>query len=241
VFNLASPASPAYFRSKAIEIADANSLGTRNVLALARRCKATFVQASTSECYGDPDVSPQSEDYLGRVNCTGPRAVYDEGKRFSEALVMAYRRCHQLSTRIVRIFNTYGPRMRSDDGRALPNLMKQALASQPLTIYGDGMQTRSFCYVSDLVDGIWLLAQSDVTAPVNIGNPDEITILQLAQEIQQVTGSASPIVHEPLPPDDPRRRRPDITRARTLLSWEPRVSRPEGLSKTLEYFRAQLT
>lgn len=236
LFNMASPASPADFASKALEIAEVNSTGTRNALEMALKIEAVFVQASTSECYGDPEICPQHEDYWGRVNCTGPRAVYDEGKRFSEALVMAYHRFHKLPTRIVRIFNTYGPRMKPGDGRALPNLMRQALTCEPLSIYGDGMQTRSFCYVSDLIDGIYDLSQSDVINPVNIGNPEEITILQLAQEILKLTDSDSKIIHHPLPVDDPKRRQPDISRAKALLGWQPKVSRQEGLRSTLDYF-----
>lgn len=236
LFNMASPASPADFTSKALEIAEVNSTGTRNALEMALKIEAVFVQASTSECYGDPEICPQHEDYWGRVNCTGPRAVYDEGKRFSEALVMAYHRFHKLPTRIVRIFNTYGPRMKPGDGRALPNLMRQALTREPLSIYGDGMQTRSFCYVSDLIDGIYDLSQSDVIDPVNIGNPEEITILQLAQEILKLTDSGSKIIHHLLPVDDPKRRQPDISRAKALLGWQPKVSRQEGLRSTLDYF-----
>ena len=212
------------------------SIGTMNALELAREKKAKFLIASTSECYGDPEVSPQHEDYWGNVNPVGPRSVYDEAKRFSEALTMAYHRHHGLDTHIVRIFNTYGPRMRLNDGRALPNFVFQALSGQPITIFGDGKQTRSFCYVSDLIDGIYRLSQSDEHLPVNIGNPAEMTILDFAHRVLTHFKNAPSIVYQPLPQDDPKRRRPDISKARRLLGWEPKVELDEGLRITLEYF-----
>ncbi|MEO1632605.1 MAG: GDP-mannose 4,6-dehydratase, partial [Bacteroidota bacterium] len=216
------------------------ALGTHNCLGLAKAKGARMLIASTSEVYGDPLEHPQKETYWGNVNPVGFRGVYDEAKRFAEAITMAYQRYHGVETRIVRIFNTYGPRMRTDDGRALPTFMSQALRGEPITVFGDGSQTRSFCYVDDLIDGIYRLMMSDETEPVNIGNPDEITIREFAEEIIALTGSASTIVEKPLPADDPKIRQPDITKARTQLGWEPRVSRTEGLRRTLAYFREAL-
>jgi dTDP-glucose 4,6-dehydratase len=237
VFNFASPASPVDYMGLGIETLRVGSEGTRNALEVARKYNAGFLQASTSECYGDPKVHPQPEDYWGNVNPVGPRSVYDEAKRFSEALTMAWHRYHQLDTRIVRIFNTYGPRLQSRDGRVISNLMTQALRGEDLTIYGDGTQTRSFCYVSDEVDGILRLARSSEHWPVNIGNPDEWTILECAREVLAVTGSSSKISFEPLPVDDPIQRQPDITRARQLLGWEPKIDLRTGLKLSLDYFR----
>lgn len=237
VFNLASPASPADYMALGIETLRVGSAGTRNALELARKYGAKFLQASTSECYGDPQVHPQPEEYWGHVNPVGPRSVYDEAKRFSEALVMAYYRYCAVDTRIVRIFNTYGPRLQSGDGRVISNLMTQAMSGEDLTIYGDGSQTRSFCYVSDEVEGILRLARSEEHGPVNIGNPEEWTILECAREVLSVTGSASRIRYEPLPVDDPVQRRPDIGRARRLLGWEPKIPLRAGLELSLEYFR----
>jgi dTDP-glucose 4,6-dehydratase len=216
------------------------SFGTYNALELARAKKARFLQASTSECYGDPEISPQTESYWGRVNPVGPRSVYDEAKRFGEALTMAYYRRHGVDTRIVRIFNTYGPRMRLNDGRALPNFLYQALAGQPITVYGDGKQTRSFCYVSDLIEGIYRLLESNEHEPVNIGNPSEITILEFAERVRALVGSSTPIIFEPLPQDDPKQRCPDLAKARRLLNWEPKVKLADGLQVTYEYFRPQV-
>lgn len=238
VFNLASPASPIDYAQLPLETMRVGSRGTENGLELARRKGAVFFQASTSEVYGDPLVHPQSESYWGNVNPIGPRAVYDESKRYGEALVTAYRRTHGLSVRIVRIFNTYGPRMRLRDGRVVPAFVAQALAGKDFTIFGDGKQTRSFCYVSDLVDGFVRLALSDVEEPVNLGNPEEMTILEFAEAVRAAAGRGGRIVHLPLPEDDPQRRRPDIRRARELLSWEPRTSLAEGLRQTIDYFRA---
>lgn len=237
VFNFASPASPVDYLGLGIETLRVGSDGTRNALETARRYGASFLQASTSECYGDPKVHPQPEDYWGNVNPVGPRSVYDESKRFSEALTMAYHRYHRVDTRIVRIFNTYGPRLQSRDGRVISNLMTQALRGEDLTVYGDGTQTRSFCYVSDEIDGILRLARSEEHGPVNIGNPDEWTILECAQQILAVTGSSSRIRFEPLPVDDPIQRQPDITRARQQLGWEPRIDLKAGLALSLDYFR----
>ena len=237
VFNFASPASPADYLRLGVETLLVGSDGTRIPLEVARKYGAAFLQASTSECYGDPKVHPQPEDYWGNVNPVGPRSVYDEAKRFSEALTMAYHRYHQVDTRIVRIFNTYGPRLQCRDGRVISNLMTQALRGEDLTIYGDGTQTRSFCYVSDEVEGILRLARSNEHWPVNIGNPEEWTILECAREVLAVTGSASRIRFEPLPVDDPVQRRPDITRARTLLGWEPKIDLKTGLQLSLDYFR----
>ncbi|MCS7167701.1 MAG: SDR family oxidoreductase [Gemmatales bacterium] len=237
VLHFASPASPVDYLRYPIQTLKVGSLGTHNALGLARAKNARFLLASTSEVYGDPQVHPQPEDYWGQVNPIGVRGVYDEAKRFAEALTMAYHRYHGLRTRIARIFNTYGPRMRLDDGRALPNFMGQALRGEPLTVYGDGSQTRSFCYIDDLVEGIVRLLATDYPEPVNLGNPEEVTILDFAREIIELTGTNSPIVFRPLPQDDPRVRRPDISRARQLLGWEPKISRREGLQRTLEYFR----
>jgi len=237
VFNFASPASPKDYHRLGVETLMVGSVGTRNMLELARRYNAKFLQASTSECYGDPEVHPQMESYWGNVNPIGERSVYDEAKRFAEALTVAYRRYYSTDTRLVRIFNTYGPRLGRSDGRVISNLMVQALRGEDLTIYGDGSQTRSFCYVSDLIDGILRLAASDESMPVNIGNPVEWTIQDCAQEVLAVTGSKSNIVTTTLPSDDPTRRKPDITRARTLLGWEPKVTLHEGLQLSLEYFR----
>lgn len=237
VFNFASPASPLDYMDLGVETLLVGSEGTRNTLEVARKYSAGFLQASTSECYGDPQVHPQPEDYWGHVNPVGPRSVYDEAKRFSEALTMAYHRYHHLATRIVRIFNTYGPRLQSRDGRVISNLMTQALRGEDLTIYGDGTQTRSFCYVSDEIEGILRLARSDEHWPVNIGNPEEWTILECAQQVLAVTGSASRIKFEPLPVDDPLQRCPDITRARRLLGWEPKIDLKTGLTRSLDYFR----
>ena len=237
LFNFASPASPVDYGRLGIETLLVGSAGTINTLELARKYNAGYLQASTSECYGDPEVHPQVETYWGHVNPIGPRSVYDEAKRFAEAAVMAYHRYHGVDTRLVRIFNTYGPRLQPNDGRVISNLMIQALRGEPLTLYGDGSQTRSFCYVSDLIDGILRLSQSGEHLPVNIGNPIEWTILECAQEVLRVTGSRSEIVFKPLPQDDPARRRPDITRAQTLLDWEPKVQLREGLEKSIDYFR----
>ena len=237
VFHLASPASPPDYLRFPVETLKVGSIATMNTLELAEAKGAKFLLASTSECYGDPDVSPQSESYWGRENPVGPRSVYDEAKRFAEAITMAYHRHHGLDTHIVRIFNTYGPRMRLNDGRALPNFVFQALSGQPLTVYGDGKQTRSFCYVSDLIEGIYRLSQSDEHFPTNIGNPAELTIYEFAERIRSYFPNALPIVHEPLPEDDPKQRRPDITKAQRLLGWEPKVSLEEGLKYTLDYFK----
>ncbi len=237
VFHLASPASPVDYMVHGIATLQAGSYGTFNALEVARRYGAKFLLASTSECYGDPLQHPQPESYWGNVNPIGPRSVYDESKRFAEAATMAFHRYHQVDTRIVRIFNTYGPRMQLNDGRVIPNFMKQALRGEDLTVYGDGAQTRSFCYVSDEIDGILRLARSDEHFPVNVGNPTEFTILECAQQVLALTGSASRIGYAPLPPDDPKQRRPDITRARTLLGWEPRIDLASGLRLSLDYFR----
>jgi dTDP-glucose 4,6-dehydratase len=240
IFHFASPASPIDYLRVPIQTLKVGSLGTHNGLGLAKAKRARFLLASTSEVYGDPKVHPQREDYWGNVNPVGPRGVYDEAKRFAEAMVMAYHRVHGVATRIARIFNTHGPRMRIEDGRAIPAFMSQALRGEDVTVFGDGSQTRSLCYVSDLVDGIFRLMASPETDPVNLGNPHEITIGALAERIIALTGSRSRIAHRPLPVDDPRVRQPDITRARTLLGWEPRVSLEEGLARTLEYFRKKL-
>jgi dTDP-glucose 4,6-dehydratase len=238
VFNFASPASPVDYMRLGIETLRVGSAGTLNTLELAKRHGAGYLHASTSECYGDPEVHPQVETYWGNVNPIGPRSVYDESKRFSEAAVSAYRRYHGVNTHMVRIFNTYGPRLQANDGRVISNLMMQALRGDPLTVYGDGSQTRSFCYVSDLIDGILRLSKSGEHDPVNIGNPNEWTILECAREVQSLIGSQGEIVFRPLPKDDPKQRRPDITRARTLLGWEPKVQLREGLTRSLDYFRA---
>jgi dTDP-glucose 4,6-dehydratase len=240
VIHLASPASPPAYLGRPIETLDVGSLGTRNLLEVARRHRARFFLASTSEVYGDPLVHPQREDYFGNVNPVGPRSVYDEAKRFAEALTMAYARVHGLEVRIARIFNTYGPRMQPDDGRVVTNFVHQALAGEPITIYGDGGQTRSFCYVDDEVTGLLALLDGPVTGPVNIGNPDEITIRGLADLVLELTCSASPVVEHDLPVDDPKVRRPDIGLARSQLGWEPKVSLRDGLLVTIEAFRADL-
>jgi dTDP-glucose 4,6-dehydratase len=240
VLHFASPASPPDYLRLPIETLLVGSVGTYNALLLAEKKNAKFLMASTSECYGDPDVTPQPETYWGRVNSVGPRSVYDEAKRFSEAMTMAFHRHKGVDTHIVRIFNTYGPRMRLNDGRALPNFLYQALTGKPLTVYGDGSQTRSFCYVSDLIEGIWRLMQSDEHLPVNIGNPHEITLLEFANRIKALTGTDVPLVFEPLPQDDPKQRRPDIAKATRLLGWKPKVDLQQGLEMTLKYFRDQL-
>jgi dTDP-glucose 4,6-dehydratase len=237
VLHFASPASPPDYLKHPIATMMVGSIGTQNALELALRKQAKFFMASTSECYGDPEMSPQKEEYWGHVNCVGPRSVYDEAKRFSEAMTMGYHRHHGVDTRIVRIFNTYGPRMRLNDGRALPNFVYQALSGQALTIYGDGKQTRSFCYVDDLIDGIYKLMLSDEHMPVNIGNPQEITILEFAERVRRHFDNAPQIIFEPLPQDDPKRRCPDISKAKRILKWEPKVSLEEGLKRTLAYFK----
>jgi dTDP-glucose 4,6-dehydratase len=238
VLHLASPASPKDYLDHPIETLDVGSLGTRNMLELARSEDARFLLTSTSECYGDPLEHPQIETYWGNVNSVGPRSCYDESKRFAEALTMAFHRYHGVRTNIARIFNTYGPRMKLDDGRVVPAFLDQALRCAPMTIFGDGSQTRSFCYVSDLVDGLYRLMQSEERYPVNLGNPREMTILEFARHIQKLTGTASPIEFEPLPEDDPKKRRPDISKARCLLGWEPKVPLEDGLRETIAYFRA---
>ena len=240
VFHFASPASPIDYLELPIPTLKVGALGTHNTLGLAKDKKASFILASTSECYGDPLVHPQKEDYWGNVNPIGPRGVYDEAKRFAEAMTMAYHRYHEVDTKIVRIFNTYGPRMRLRDGRVVPAFIGQALAGKPLTVFGDGSQTRSFCYVSDLIDGIFKLAMSDYHEPVNIGNPREMTIKQFAEEIIRITGARSTIEHKPLPADDPKVRQPDIARAKKILGWQPKVQFEEGIKKTIEYFRNAL-
>ncbi|HXH84514.1 MAG TPA: UDP-glucuronic acid decarboxylase family protein [Candidatus Tectomicrobia bacterium] len=240
VLHFASPASPRDYLELPIQTLKVGSLGTHNALGLAKATGARFLLASTSEVYGDPLVHPQPEDYWGNVNPIGPRGVYDEAKRFAEAITMAYHRVHGIDTRIVRIFNCFGPRMRLNDGRAIPAFMSQALTDAPVTVFGDGSQTRSFQYVSDLVDGIWLLMERGDSRPVNIGNPHEMTLLELAKRIIRLAGSRSEIVFRPLPVDDPKVRQPDITRARTLLGWEPRVDVDDGLRRTLAWFRDRL-
>jgi len=237
VFHFASPASPVDYLKLPIQTLKVGSLGTHNTLGLALAKKAKFFLASTSECYGDPEVSPQSEEYWGHVNQIGPRGVYDEAKRFAEAITMAYYRYHGVDTHIVRIFNTYGPRMRLNDGRALPNFVHQALTGQPMTVYGEGQQTRSFCYVSDLIDGIYRLAMSSEHLPTNIGNPQEITILEFAERVRKHFPGAPPVVFHPLPQDDPKQRCPDIRKAQRLLQWQPKVGLEEGLAITLDYFK----
>jgi dTDP-glucose 4,6-dehydratase len=239
VFHFASPASPPDYLKFPIETLKVGSIATMHTLELAREKGARFLLASTSECYGDPDVSPQKETYWGRVNPVGPRSVYDEAKRFAEAVTMAFHRYYRVDTHIVRIFNTYGPRMRLNDGRALPNFVYQALSGQPITVYGDGKQTRSFCYVSDLIDGIYKLSQSNEHLPTNIGNPTELTIMQFAERVLTHFPNAPEIIHKPLPEDDPKQRRPDISKAKKLLGWEPRVSLDEGLKTTIEFFKEQ--
>jgi dTDP-glucose 4,6-dehydratase len=237
VFHFASPASPVDYTVHGVDTLKVGSLGTFHSLDIARKYNAKFFVSSTSECYGDPLEHPQKETYWGNVNPIGPRSVYDEAKRFSEAVTMAYHRYYKVDTRIVRIFNTYGPRMQLNDGRVIPNFMKQALRGEDLTVYGDGEQTRSFCYVSDEVGGFIRLAKSSEHMPVNIGNPNEFTILECANEVLAVTGSKSKVRHEPLPPDDPKQRQPDIAKARTLLGWEPKIDLKAGLGLSLEYFR----
>jgi dTDP-glucose 4,6-dehydratase len=240
VLHWASPASPLDYLELPIQTLKVGSLGTHNALGLAMAKRACFVLASTSEVYGDPTVHPQKETYWGNVNPIGPRGVYDEAKRFAEAMTLAYHRYHHLNAKIVRIFNTYGPRMRLRDGRAVPAFMSQALRGEDVTVFGDGKQTRSFCYVSDLVDGILRLMESDLNEPVNIGNPHELTIEEIARLIINLVGSKSRIIYRPLPVDDPRQRQPDISRARTLLGWEPRVDLREGLLQTIDYFKHKL-
>lgn len=241
ILHFASPASPADYLAHPIPTLKVGSLGTHNALGLAKAKDARFLLASTSEIYGDPEVHPQREDYWGHVNPIGPRGCYDEAKRFAEAITMAYHRYHGVKTRIVRIFNTYGPRMRLNDGRVLPAFMGQVLRGESLTVFGEGQQTRSFCFVTDLVDGIYRLLTSDHSEPVNIGNPSEITVMELAREIlDMVPGTRSTVVFRDLPQDDPKRRRPDITKAREILGWEPKVDRADGLKRTLEYFRSVL-
>ena len=237
VFHFASPASPVDYTVHGVETLKVGSLGTFHALEAAQKYGAMYLVSSTSECYGDPLEHPQKETYWGNVNPIGPRSVYDEAKRFTEAVSMAYHRYYKVNTRIARIFNTYGPRMQLNDGRVIPNFMKQALRGEDLTVYGDGSQTRSFCYVSDEIDGLLRLAKSSEHLPVNIGNPTEFTILECAQQVLAVTGSKSRIRHEALPPDDPKQRRPDITKARTLLGWEPGVDLESGLRRSLDYFR----
>jgi dTDP-glucose 4,6-dehydratase len=241
VFHFASPASPPDYLKLPIQTLKVGGLGTHNALGLALAKKARFLLASTSECYGDPDVSPQPESYWGHVNPVGPRSVYDESKRFAEAITMAYHRYHGVNTRIVRIFNTYGPRMRLNDGRALPNFLYQALTGEPITVYGNGKQTRSFCYVSDLIEGIFGLFESNEHEPTNIGNPQEITILEFAERVRALVGTEAPIVFKPLPQDDPKQRCPDISKARRILKWEPKVNLEEGLKRTYDYFRERVT
>jgi len=240
IFNFASPASPIDYARLGPETLLVGSAGTVTTLNLARKYKAGYLHASTSECYGDPQVHPQVESYWGHVNPIGPRSVYDEAKRFSEAAVMAWHRYYGVNTHMVRIFNTYGPRLQANDGRVISNFMMQALAGEPLTVYGDGKQTRSFCYVADLIDGILRLSRSEEHGPVNIGNPGEFTMIECAQEVLAVTGSKSKIVFEPLPQDDPARRKPDITKARELLGWEPKVSLHQGLERSLDHFKSCL-
>lgn len=240
ILHFASPASPIDYLELPIQTLKVGSLGTHNTLGLARAHRARYLLASTSEVYGDPLVHPQPETYWGNVNPVGPRGVYDEAKRFAEAMVMAYHRVHGLDTRIVRIFNTYGPRMRLRDGRVVPAFMQQALTGEPMTVFGDGSQTRSFCYVTDLIEGIWRLLQSDLHDPCNIGNPHEMTVLQFVEKIRAATGSKSEIAFRPLPVDDPKTRQPDITLARQRLGWEPVVSLDEGIARTVEYFRREL-
>ncbi len=240
ILHFASPASPLDYHQLPIQTLKVGSLGTHKALGLAKEKGARFLLASTSEVYGDPLMHPQKEDYWGNVNPVGPRGVYDEAKRFAEALTMAYQRYHNIRTRIVRIFNTYGPRMRLRDGRAIPAFFSQALNHEPITVFGDGSQTRSFIYIDDQVEGIFRLLLSDEKEPVNIGNPEEITVKQMAEEIIEITGSTSKIIYEPLPIDDPQVRQPDISKAKRVLGWEPKVHRREGLSKTMEYFKLKI-
>lgn len=237
ILHFASPASPADYLQLPIQTLKVGSLGTHKALGLAKEKKARFLLASTSEVYGDPEIHPQPEDYWGNVNPIGPRGVYDEAKRFAEALTMAYHRYHNVDTRIARIFNTFGPRMRANDGRAVPNFIMQALKGEPITVYGDGSQTRSFCYITDQINGLFKLLMSDEEYPVNIGNPEEIPVLDIAKEIIRLTNSKSKIIFEPLPINDPKVRQPDITKAVTRLNWKPVVTREEGLKSTIEYFK----
>ncbi|OGX53263.1 MAG: NAD-dependent dehydratase [Omnitrophica WOR_2 bacterium RIFOXYB2_FULL_45_11] len=237
ILHFASPASPVDYLKYPIQTLKVGSLGTHNALGIAKEKKARFLLASTSEVYGDPLVHPQNEDYWGNVNCIGPRGVYDEAKRFAEAITMAYHRVHKVDTRIVRIFNTYGPRMRKNDGRAIPNFISQALADQPLTVYGKGLQTRSFCYVDDLIEGIWRLLNSSTNSPVNIGNPNEMCLIDLAKHIIRISQSKSKIEYRKLPIDDPKQRRPDISRAKKYLKWQAGVALEDGLTRTIEWFR----
>ena len=238
ILHFASPASPIDYLKIPIQTLKVGALGTHNCLGLAREKKARILVASTSEVYGDPLVHPQTEEYWGNVNPVGPRGVYDEAKRFMESITMAYHTYHGVETRIVRIFNTYGPRMRLNDGRALPAFIGQALRGEDLTVFGDGSQTRSFCYVDDLIEGIYRLLMSDYALPVNIGNPNEITLLEFAEEVLKLTGATVKIIHKPLPVDDPKQRRPDISKAKTILGWEPKIGRAEGLKKTYDYFKS---
>ena len=240
ILHFASPASPIDYLELSIQTLKVGAMGTHNALGLAKEKKAVFFLASTSEVYGDPLIHPQPEDYWGNVNPIGPRGVYDEAKRFAEAITMAYHRVHGINTKIIRIFNTYGPRMRINDGRAIPNFLKQALTGKDLTVYGEGSQTRSFCYVSDLIEGIYRLLTSDQNNPINIGNPNEMTIKEMADKILQATNSESKITYVPLPEDDPKVRQPDITRAKKYLNWEPVVGLDEGLQSTLKYFKEQM-
>lgn len=237
IFDFASPASPVDYMQHGVETLKAGSYGTFNALELARKYKAGFLLASTSECYGDPHIHPQTESYWGNVNSIGPRSVYDEAKRFAEAATMAYLRYHNVNTRIVRIFNTYGPRLQLNDGRVISNFMKQALQGDDLTVFGDGTQTRSFCYVSDEIEGFLRLSRSQEHLPVNIGNPNEFTMIECAHEVLRVTGSSSKITFLPLPEDDPKQRCPDISKAKRLLGWEPKIQLPEGLKRSLDYFK----
>ena len=241
VLHFASPASPVDYADHPIATLKVGTLGTHNMLGLARAKKALFLLASTSEVYGDPQVNPQPETYWGNVNPLGPRAVYDEAKRAAEAFTMAYHRTHGMTTRIIRIFNTFGPRMRVNDGRAVPNFLLQALKNEPITVYGDGSQTRSLCYVDDLIEGVVRLLDVDFTDPINLGTADEISMLQLATRIRDLCGSSSELVYKPLPEDDPKQRRPDLTRARRILGWEPATSLDAGLVRTIAYFRDRLT
>ena len=240
VFHFASPASPIDYLELPIQTLKVGAMGTHKALGLAAAKKASFLLASTSECYGDPLVHPQTEEYWGNVNPIGPRGVYDEAKRFAEAMTMAYHRFHKVNTHIVRIFNTYGPRMRLRDGRVVPAFVSQALRNEPLTVFGDGSQTRSFCYVSDLIDGIYRLSQSDFHEPVNIGNPLELTVKEFAERIIKITGSKSELIYKPLPVDDPKQRQPDISRAKKILNWSPKVELETGLKQTIEWFKARI-
>lgn len=240
ILHFASPASPIDYLKMPIQTLKVGALGTHNVLGVAKAKNARILVASTSEVYGDPQIHPQTEEYWGNVNPIGPRGVYDEAKRFLESITMAYHNFHGVETRIIRIFNTYGPRMRLDDGRALPTFMSQALRGEDVTVFGDGSQTRSFCYADDLVEGIYRLLMSDYHLPVNIGNPAEITLKDFAEEVVELIGSKSKIIYEPLPKDDPKQRKPDITKAKEILGWEPKVDRHEGLKKTLEYFKKHI-